>query len=383
MKVLFNATTLVMGGALQVAVAFIKQSLCDENDIVWYYALSKEVFSELSSDDQSMLLQNLTVLDVSPAKSRSSRVLLKDIEADCRADVVFTLFGPAYVKFTAPHICGVADGWVTHSSWLAFKSLSSVAIKLRMLSTILYKAIWYKKSNIWIVEAEIAKNGLMKRLMLASEAIYVIPNTCGQAYFLKNATPMCINNAAKIRLITMSAYYEHKDLGLIPEIARILNERFSEYEFEFVLTLPKDSTGYSDIVKKCKLYGVEKYICNVGPVPVSEGADVYEDCHIVFLPSLLETFSANYPEGMAMKMPIITTDMPFAHNACEDAALYFRPHDAVSAAEKIMQLVEDPSLVAKLVTNGSHVLGKLSSSENRYNHYRDVIKNLYGKSVND
>ncbi|MFK5892763.1 MAG: glycosyltransferase, partial [Pseudomonadota bacterium] len=332
MKVLFNATTLVMGGALQVAVSFIRQSIIGSTDIDWHYAISKEVFRELNEDEILKLSSCVTIFDTSPAKSKAQRSVLLTLENNNDFDAVFTLFGPAYVRFSIPHVCGVADGWVTHSNLLAFKSLGSFSLSLKMLLTMVYKAFWYRKSTSWIVEANNAKLGLIKRLRVKPGAIDVIQNTCGLHYLANDVEIPNMKNINTIRILCMSAYYSHKNLEIIPEIARYLYNQNNHYEFEFVLTLPKDSAGYLKILNKAKSLGVDKCICNIGPVLVNDGPAVYEGCHIVFLPSFLETFSANYPEAMAMNRPIVTCDLEHAHNACQDAALYFEPTSAKSAA---------------------------------------------------
>lgn len=378
MKVLFNATTLVMGGALQVAVAFIKQSIISDCDIEWSFAVSRQVFNELSDSEKNSLQLRVTVFDVSPAKSKQQRLRLKKLENSCRVDVVFTLFGPAYVKFSAPHVCGVADGWVTHSSLLAFQSLESVSASLRMLLIVIYKAYWYRKATTWVVEANNAKLGLIKRLRLQQDSIHVIPNTCGQHYFIKGQVAPDFQKLKKIRLLCMSAYYTHKNLEIMPDIARYLYDETKRYKFEFVLTLSEKSDGYKNILQKAAQLGVEGSICNIGSVRVNDGPSVYKKCHIVFLPSLLETFSANYPEAMAMSRPIITTDLPHARSACKGAALYFEPKNARSATEKILQLIADPQLLETLVNDGKKVLSLLPTPEQRFAQYINVIKSQYG-----
>ena len=375
MKVLFNATTLVMGGALQVAVSFIKQSLLD-SEIHWCYALSKEVYSELSDEEKSLLASKCSVFEVSPSRSKSSRNLLRSLEDKYSVDVVFTLFGPAYTKFHKPHVCGVADGWVTHSSLLAFKSLDSPSAAFKMLATMVYKAIWYRKSNVWIVEASNAKAGLIKRLYLQSSSIHVVKNTCGQHFFDMQMSPPELSKLQKVRILCMSAYYPHKNLEIIPEVLKHLSTDLEHIEFEFVITLPFDSSGYLKLMEEAKVLGVDRNICNLGYVKVDDAASIYEQCHIVFLPSLLETFSANYPEAMATKRPIVTTDLSHAHAACQDAALYFDPTDAKSAASKIIELVKDPKLLLRIVQSGENVLMSLPTPQERFNQYIKILKSI-------
>ena len=376
MKVLFNASTLVKGGALQVATAFIREALNNNGSVDWHFALSKEVISELAEGELAQLEACSTVFDISPSRSKTARNKLADLQASVGADVVFTLFGPAYVAFKGPHICGVADGWVTHSTLLAFHALGSVASALRMISVIVYKAFWFRKANVWIVEANNAKQGLINRLRIKPDSIHVISNTCSQFYRNRPVETHPLIKTKKIKLLCLSAYYRGKNLDIIPEVARHILDMNAQLDFEFVITLPTNDKGYQGIIKRAKVLGVEEHICNIGPVRVSEGPEVYENCHIVFLPSLLETFSANYPEAMAMKKPIVTTDLGFAHDACKDAALYYEPRNAKSAAEKILTLISDPIMWERLVDCGTMVLEELPTPEERFNQYLSIIKSF-------
>lgn len=381
MKVLFNASTLVKGGALQVATSFIRQAMYNNAGVVWHYALSKAVVKELTESEFACIESCTTVFDVSPARSKSVRKQLTSLYVDTGSDAVFTLFGPAYVEFKRPHICGVADGWVTHSSLLAFNALGSVSSVMRMLLTIVYKAFWFRKASVWIVEANNAKQGLVRRLRIRPELIHVISNTCSQFYRNRRVESHFPKNDEKIRLLCLSAYFPGKNLKILPEVARHILAMNAHLDFEFVLTLPADDCGLKQIIEKAKLLGVEKHICNIGTVRVNEGPEVYESCHILFLPSLLETFSANYPEAMAMKRPIVTTDLGFAHDACKDAALYYEPRNAKAAAEKILLLVNNPDIWERLVDSGIKVLADLPTPEQRFNQYIKIIKSCDAGNV--
>jgi glycosyltransferase involved in cell wall biosynthesis len=91
---------------------------------------------------------------------------------------------------------------------------------------------------------------------------------------------------------------------------------------------------------------------------------------------LLETFSANYPEAMAQGKPIVTTDLDFAHDICDDAALYYSPRNASAAAECISKLICDKNLINKLTANGRKILADLPTSQDKYYAYDTIIKDL-------
>ena len=107
---------------------------------------------------------------------------------------------------------------------------------------------------------------------------------------------------------------------------------------------------------------------------------MYADSHIVFMPTLLETFSATYPEAMAMQRPIVTTDLDFAHDICKSAAVYYSPLSAEDAAEKILRVIEDAGLRQQLISEGAKVLSALPSPQEKYEqlvaYMREIVASL-------
>jgi glycosyltransferase involved in cell wall biosynthesis len=109
---------------------------------------------------------------------------------------------------------------------------------------------------------------------------------------------------------------------------------------------------------------------------VADGPDLYKSADICLLPTLLETFSATYPEAMAMGLPIVTTDLGFAHDVCDDAALYFRPQDAQAAADCILRLVDDPQLWTQQIARGKEILKRYPTPQERYDQYIALLHSL-------
>lgn len=375
MRVLLNTTTLVKGGALQVAASLIREIAADPGDHEWILALSAKVANELDNTLRHFKTENVRIFAPSPAQNRMARRELKHWADACRPDAVFTVFGPAYVKFNAPHILGVADPWVTHSTRLAFRSIGSRVGQAKTFLRMLYKMFWYRKANSWVVEAENAKRGLGNRLFCPSQRIHVVPNTCGSHYLKAQTQVRRPALTGKIRLLCLSAYYKHKNLEFVPLIARALLAQRPALDFEFVLTLRNDDAHWTRINELARRIGTERQVVNVGPVPTQNGPALYESCHMSILPSLLETFSANYPEAMAMARPIVTSDLDFARAVCGDAAIYFNPEDADDAAGAILRLVDSESLWLQQVSNGERALKRLPTSREKYSDYRSIIEN--------
>jgi glycosyltransferase involved in cell wall biosynthesis len=373
--ILLNATTINKGGGIQAAVSVIRQIIDEfqnKGDIRWIFSVSGEVRDELAGFGCSLREGIDLCLEQSPAKNRLSRIAMREF-ANRHADLVFTFFGPAYVAFNVPHLCGVADGWVTHSDRLAYSTFPTFAEKLTKLLTCAYKGLWFRRADYWIVEQEIARGGLIHRLRLPADNIYIISNNCGQAYIEASPAPRIKPLQSTIRVLTFATDVPNKCLDLIPQIADLLVRKYHIDNVQFVVTVPEQEYPETAIAKSAIALNVQRYLCNAGYVALKDGPPLYESCDIVLMPSVLETFSATYPESMRMGLPIVTSDLEFARSICLDAAAYFKPRDPASAAAKLAALIGDGDARAKLVAAGFNRAASFPSPREKYRQYRSVI----------
>ncbi len=180
-NVLINATTIVGEEDAHPAIEFIQAAESKSAPMItWHYAVSRTVARGLLAKNQTV--RSAYFFEQSPANSKSDRKRLKAIEENIDADVVFTMSGPAYVRFDVPHICGVADEWVADSTLNALRSASNIRGMATDFARVVYKGYWYSKADEWIVEASNAKQGLMERLRLAEDNIVILPTTSAERY---------------------------------------------------------------------------------------------------------------------------------------------------------------------------------------------------------
>ena len=92
----------------------------------------------------------------------------------------------------------------------------------------------------------------------------------------------------------------------------------------------------------------------------------------------MEVFSAAYPEAMAMARPILTSDLPFARSVCRDAARYFDPVSAESAATAVVEVVGDPDRRARLVEAGRARLADFGTGQERFEAIVGILADLAG-----
>ena len=364
MKIIINTTVIIKGGGIQVAKSIIEE-LRDNPENQYYIFLSsylQEELKHLKFNDNFIFF----TFPVSPSKILTRRKILKrlcELEKKIKPDLVYSVFGPSYWKPKTIHICGFADGWCYNPKTIAFVNLKFTE-KFKIKLMILYKNFYIKKTtDHLVVETNIARKNIIKYLNYPSSNIHVIGNTCSKVYDTYQSDLVERNT---YNLFTLSAYYESKNLKIINEVTKVLKYK-SDKLFQFYLTIDNDIF--------LKLFSNNDRVFNLGPQPVENGPKLYYKYDALFLPTLLETFSASYPEAMKMKKPIITSNLDFAIDVCGNAAMYFNPLDPNDIAEKIIKSF-NPETKEKLIENGQTILSKLETSKSRKDKYLKVFNDI-------
>ena len=372
-KVLLNASTIIKGGGVQAVVSFIRtlDALRLHDTLDWHLLVSDIVLRQMESLGLKLDPSKDLLLSASPSKSKASRLFIESYVRDKGIDAVFTFFGPAYVVFPVPHISGVADGWVTHSDWESYKKIPCWLERIKMLLLCIYKGLWLRKADAWFVEQEAAREGLVRRLAIDKKVIHVIANNCAQHYL--DYTGPALLAREKPRILIFASYYPNKNIESIPLIAKAL-QALGHSDVEFVLTIDEKDSGFKRIMAKACELSVDHCINNIGQVDVLDGPALYRSCQILLMPSVLETFSAVYPEAMAMGLPIVTTDKPFARAICSDAASYYKSDRPSDAAAAISTLLTDKQAYDLLVSKGTKRLEVFPDSKKKFQLLHDMVE---------
>lgn len=369
MKLIVNLSNNLGGGGLQVALSFLSEcSYFGQHE--YHVFVSPNVARQI---DRSEFGTNFFFYDIPSAPFWKLGRILSPLEQQIRPDVVFTVFGPSYWRPKAKHLEGFARGYWLYQKSAFFRKMNLFwNISYHLQKTI--KSFFFKReADAYVVETEDANKRL--RVLFDTSCVYTVSNTCGIQYTRSESFEAKLpeKRPCEFRLLTLSAYYPHKNLEIIPHVIDALGDNTPGKSVQFVLTLKAED--YQRIIPRP--YRTRVY--NVGPVPAKEGPSLYKECDAMFLPTLLECFSASYPEAMATQRPILTSDLDFAHSICDDAALYFNPSDASDAAESIIKLVENTSLRQNLIEKGARRLAVFPTARQRAECYLDLCSMLAEK----
>lgn len=100
----------------------------------------------------------------------------------------------------------------------------------------------------------------------------------------------------------------------------------------------------------------ESPLVDLGYLPPDALREAYELADVVLLASREETVGFPLLEAMDAGRPVVVADLPYAHDVCGDAALYFPPGDARAAADAIHRLLTDDTLRADVVRRGTAIV---------------------------
>jgi glycosyltransferase involved in cell wall biosynthesis len=371
MRIIINTASTFKGGGVQVARSFIEE--CKKYTGHQYYVILGEMLADLV--DEKQFPKNFTFYKIGyrPATKVFSfgtqSKYFKDLEKEISPDVVFTTSGPAYWRPNAPHLVGYNLPHYIYTD-SPFFSLIPLTKRLKWnLKGSVIKYFFKRDADAYVVQTDDVNERLRK--ILSVQKVYTVSNTV--SHFYKNISiadnKLPVKKDGEFRFLTLSAWYKHKNMEVIPAVVDTMPDALKE-RVRFVLTLPED------VFQKQIPAKYHKYILNVGPVKPDEGPSLYKECDALFLPTLLECFSASYVEAMAMEKPIITSDMGFARSVCREAALYVNPMNSNNIAETVKELVENPTLQKTLQESGKKRLLTFATAEKRAAEYLNICEEL-------
>lgn len=369
MNILINATNLSGGGGVQVADS-VCQYLQDYPQHHFVAVLSKAL------DKTAKAIENYPNVEVVrynyPPKDWYSFITsrnksLDQIVVKSNIDCVLTVFGPMKWRPKCPHVCGFALSQVVIPESPFFKRMPlHQRVKARMQAK-LWAFIFWRSASVFFTENELITKRLQK--LFWNRKVYTITNNYNQVFeHPENWKEKKLPSFEGIQLLGVTSAGGHKNLPIALETAKIIKRKHPDFKFRFVFTI--DSKDFPDIpeeLKECFYF--------TGRVDISECPSLYNQCDFEFQSTLLECFTATYPEAMVMKKPIITTDLEFSRGLCGNAALYYEATSAESAANRIYCLANNPTLQRELIENGVKQLKKFDSSKIRAKKVIELCEN--------
>lgn len=373
MKIIIDHSNLIVGGGIQVGTSFIndlkKLQLYHE-----YYIIQSPYSAKAIQKD--LFPENFTFIDLKFDTIESifkRRKEVRRIEGNIKPDVIFTTFGPSYHKSKYPKIVGFAIPYLIYPDSPFFSTINfKEKLKYKLLGLI-KRGFFIKNSDVLIFETEDARSIFAKSVNDKIRSI-TVSNTINEIFLDKarwGVYNLVSKEAENLKILCLSANYPHKNLSIIPKVIDCLIDKYEFCNFKFYISLSEENLNFGEKYRS--------HIEYLGQVNLLQIPDLYDQMDLVFIPTLLEVFSATYLEAMYMKKPIIASSMSFAKDICSNAALYCEPLNVSQYAEAIVRINTDCILRNNLIENGIHNYKRFGSSIDRSLKYLEIIQEITKK----
>ena len=368
MNFLINCSNLKVGGGIQVAQSVLEEiKRYTEHHFIAVVSEYINISAISFGNNTELFVHNIKHNFRTVALCRDN--YLDNLVKEKKVDAVITLFGPSLWRPKVPHLCGFA-----RAQLLLNNPLSN---KITLKKWLLYK-VWewgFKKSG----DTFYTENGYISEMLprlLGNVKVYTVTNYYNQIFDQPEKWKRSVHidddinetNKVMVTMLTVSSNASHKNLCIMVPVAKYLEQKYPDFQFRFVLTCEDSPFELPE--------NMFKHFVFIGKVDVSECPNLYEQADIMFMPTLMECFTATYPEAMRMKVPIVTTDLEFARGLCGEAACYYSAIDPVAAAEAIHKVATDKKYARQLIENGQKQLLKYDNYEQRTKKLIDILEEI-------
>lgn len=369
--IIFNCATNVIGGAVQNAVHFIRGVVYFKGfGLNWYFILSPQVYAQVK---QYLSPQEFFVINKSPAFSLAARRLLSSIVRANNPRLVYSSAGPAYVKFSVPHVMGCSNPYILGASDYAYELYGGYISQLKIRLRTKYQTYKIKQADAWITQTESSANNL-KRILGSDSVVYTVYNSISPDfldYLKKHSHQEKRKINSIIKILVPTAYYQHKDLERIPQAIARLREQYG-IEVKITLTI-NDEQAYKKTLAIAKRYNVDSSFQNIGGYEHRDSLKIYTEHDVVLQPSVLEVFSTSYIEAMSALKPLIVPSFDFSQSICADYAHYYDCLSIDSYAAALYAAIVDVNFEERYDKSVA-IVNKYGSQDSRVVKIVEILK---------
>lgn len=361
-SLLINCSNLKNGGGLQVANSICTQlGKYQQHHFIVVLSTYIRQFEIPNGENCEIVRYNIKNNLATLLLGRDK--FLDGLVKEYKVNAVLTVFGPSRWRPRCKHLCGFARAQLLLKNPLQ----RNLSIKERIAYRV-WKWAFKNSSETFYTENKYISDLLPT--LLGNVKVYTVTNYYNQVFDQQENWQSKVRLAAfdGVTMLTVSSTAVHKNLKIMIPISEYLEKHHPDFKFRFVLTCNETAMPVPDNIKNHFVY--------VGKVDVAECPNLYAQSDIMFMPTLVECFTATYPEAMRMNVPVVTTDLEFAHSLCGDAACYYSAINAEAAAEAIYKMATDKGYAARLVANGKKQLQKFDNYEQRVDKLVKILEKI-------
>ena len=347
-NIFVNGLNLSIGGGKNILENYIKQ-LFDNNLTNNYYVLTPD-YEKYNCFSK----KNLIFVDVENIYKNNIFFLLlyffkyPQLLRDLKIDLVFN-FGDVIIPTNISQIYFFDWAYAVYDSKNIWRNMDFKNYIIRKMKVFLISR-YIKKVELIFVQTKNIRDRLKSKFQ--TDKIELVPTPIGLDLSAKKHDFLFNLPKNNVLFLYPASYSAHKNFNIILEVGKLI--KFANLPFIIILTLnPQKATNF---IKEIQFNNLQS-IFNIGPTKLNDMPNLYRQCDALLFPSLLESYGLPLVEAMALKKPILTSDLDFAHSLCNDVAFYFDPMNANSILDVMKSFSENKLVLNDKIKAGS-VLAK-------------------------
>jgi len=285
-------------------------------------------------------------------------------------DAVLGLGNQGLLNSDCPQAIWVQSGYLvyptSHFGKISRKALFRIILQRAILRTCL------KYSQLLFCQTPVMQQYLADHFGYDMTKIKILPNALSS--FLSNTQskssgkkPECLADG-KFNCLILTQYSSYRNPEIVLQACLRAREPLDDIRFITTILEQGSAAGKHFIQRIESNERLRKLFRDVGPIPHEQLGIYYHNVQLAIIPSLMESFSTTYLEAMHFGVPILTTDLDFAHYLCGNAAAYYDPWRLESLLEELLLLKSDSQMRQTLAQAGYKQYERFSHSWN------DVVK---------
>lgn len=370
-NIFINGLNSKTGGGKSILHNYL--SLISKNNSTNYFFIltpNRDAYAKYSSE-------NITIIDIQYFYKIIllypilNRFVLPYLIKKLKIDLIFNL-ADIIIPTDVKQIFVFDWAYAVYPKSIVWRRMDTKSLLTRKIKLFFFKR-YLHQANIILAQSPTMKQRL--KSLYGLNNVEIVPNAVSLEN-LSGGAPFDFKlPKERIKLLYLTHYYPHKNLEIFLPLAK----KIQDHDLPYCIIITIDGTQHkkaASFLQNIKSLDLENVIINVNSVSMKRVPSLYKQCDALLMPTLLESFSGTYVEAMYHGIPIFTSDIDFATDVCDDAAIYFDPLDVNSILDSIIHTFDNKTILLQKIKNGKKRLGTFLSWEQAYNRYQYFLDKL-------
>lgn len=368
---LINGFSAKMGGGKAIFEAYLSASASRNDPNVYFVITPNEAHYRSWNNDR------IHVLPISPIFQKPFMLplfygyLVGRIVKTNRIDAALN-FGDIVLPVNVPQVYFFDWSYAVYPDSIAWARMNWTSYLQRRLK---YRIIKFTLKYATLTIAQTSTMAERLKTLYGLERVVTVPTPVTLASSQQNPPRDFGLPRNRTLLLCLANYAPHKNLEILTPLARLLRER--GFDFTIVTTLDPDrSQAARKLLAAIEQEHLGDYLINVGHVDPVYVPALFDECHALLLPTLLESYGLPFVEAMFYGRSIITSDFDFTRDVCREAAFYFDPLDVKSIADAIVQAFADEARRQEKIALGKKLVSEINDWQGAFRQYQDCLQEV-------